>query len=96
MIVGFNEFCGPDLGEAIDQAIAHGAEKVVVITAMMTAGGEHSEVDIPQIIQRAQEQYPHIPILYAWPFEVSEVAKFLAARIERVVREEVFYGTRIS
>jgi sirohydrochlorin cobaltochelatase len=83
VIVGFNEFCGPSVGGAIDQAIAGGAEKVVVLTPMMTQGGEHSERDIPAAIGRAQERHPEVPIVYAWPFEPQEVAKFLASQIER-------------
>jgi len=82
VLVGFNEFCAPSLDEALDQAIARGAERVIVITPMMTRGGEHSEVDIPAAIRRVQERNPGIPILYVWPFEASEVATFLAAQIE--------------
>jgi len=85
VIVGFNEFCAPCLDDAPDQAVARAAEKVIVITPMMTRGGEHSEADIPAAIRRAQERHPDIPILYAWPFEVSEVARFLAAQIDRFV-----------
>ena len=83
VIVGFNEFCAPDLDEALDWAIAHGAKKVIVVTPMMTPGGEHSEVDIPAAIWRAQERHPTIDILYAWPFEASEVAQFLATQAAR-------------
>lgn len=85
VIVGFNEFCAPNLDEALEQAIARGAEKVIVITPMMTRGGGHSEVDIPAAIRRAQGRHPEIPILYVWPLEVSEVAQFLAAQIRRFV-----------
>lgn len=81
VIVGFNEFCGPSLDEALDQAIALNADKIVVITPMMTRGGEHSEIDIPAAIKRAQEKYPEKPIIYAWPFDVTEVAGFLAEHI---------------
>lgn len=87
VIVGFNEFCAPDLDEALDQAIALGADKVIVVTPMMTPGGEHSEVDIPQAIRRAQTQHPEIPIVYAWPFQAPEVAQFLATQIARFAGE---------
>ncbi len=83
VIVGFNEFCAPNLDEALNQAIARRADKIVVITPMMTPGGEHSEVDIPAAIWRAQERHPTIDILYAWPFEASEVAQFLATQAAR-------------
>jgi len=81
VIVGFNEFCAPSLSDALSQAIARGAEKVIVVTPMMTRGGEHAEVDIPANIKTAQAQHPEIPIVYAWPFGVSEVANFLAEHI---------------
>ena len=62
-----------------------GAEKVVVLTPMMTRGGEHSQGESPDAIRAAQERHPAITMLYAWPFEISEVAQFLAAQIERHV-----------
>jgi sirohydrochlorin cobaltochelatase len=81
VIVGFNEFCAPSLDDALNQAIAREAKKIIVITPMMTRGGEHSEVDIPAAVRTAQAQHPETPILYVWPFKVSEVARFLAAQI---------------
>jgi sirohydrochlorin cobaltochelatase len=85
VIVGFNEFCAPSLEDALNEAIAKEAEKVIVITPMMTRGGEHSEVDIPAAVQTVQAKHPEIPILYVWPFKVSEVANFLAAQIANVI-----------
>ena len=81
VIVGFNEFCAPSLNEALSHAIARGAEKIIVVTPMMTRGGEHAEVGIPAAVKTAQAQHPEIPIIYAWPFRVSEVASFLATQI---------------
>jgi sirohydrochlorin cobaltochelatase len=83
--VGFNEFCAPTLDEAVDEAIVNGAEKIIVITPMMTRGGEHSELDIPQALERSKEKYPTIEIVYAWPFDISEVAGFLASQINRFI-----------
>lgn len=83
VIVGFNEFCGPSVEEAIEQAVSQGAEKVITITPMMTRGGEHSERDIASAVTAAQCRHPEIPMVYAWPFEVSEVAAFLAAQTNR-------------
>jgi sirohydrochlorin cobaltochelatase len=81
VVLGFNEFCAPTLDDALDEAVARGAEKVVVVTPMMTRGGEHATVDIPAAIQSAQERHPGILMFYAWPFEVSDVARFLAEQI---------------
>ncbi len=80
VIVGFNEFCAPTLDEALDQAAAQ-AERVIVVTPMMTRGGEHSEVEIPAAIQHAQERHPKVTFKYVWPLDVSAVAQFLAAQV---------------
>ncbi len=84
VVVGFNEFCAPSLDEALDQAAAQGADEIVVVTPMMTPGGEHSEQDIPASIRRAEGRYPSVAFVYAWPFEVDDVARFLATQIEQV------------
>jgi sirohydrochlorin cobaltochelatase len=82
VIVGFNEFCAPSLEAALSQAAESNPGRIVVITPMMTRGGEHSEVDIPSIVRGAQERNPSIPIVYVWPFDPSQVARFLADQIE--------------
>ena len=84
VILGFNEFCAPSLDEALDQAAARGPARVLVITPMMTRGGEHSEVDIPAAIRRAKLRHPDVMMVYAWPFEMGDVARFLGAQITRV------------
>ena len=82
VIVGFNEFCSPSLEEAFDAASKDGSEKIIVITPMMTRGGEHSEKDIPEAIERARKKFPRIQFSYVWPFNLSKVAAFLAEQIQ--------------
>jgi sirohydrochlorin cobaltochelatase len=82
VILGFNEFCAPSLDEALSLA-ASTAESVLVITPMMTRGGEHSEKDIPDSIRRVRTKHPNTNIQYIWPFEVNEVARFLAEQVRR-------------
>jgi len=81
VIVGFNEFCRPSVDEALEQAVELGADDIIVITPMMTQGGEHSEDDIPQSIVRVRERHPHVSIRYAWPFSRTAVASFLAEHL---------------
>jgi sirohydrochlorin cobaltochelatase len=88
VIVGFNEFCAPDVDDSIEKAIEEGAERVIVITPMMTRGGEHSEIDIPAAIRRMQGRYPEVSIIYVWPFEALEVGKFLADQIKGFVENK--------
>lgn len=84
VIMGFNEFCAPSLDEALDQAAVQLPNKVIVITPMMTRGGEHSEHDIPAAIQRAQARHPSMKFIYVWPLDLSATANFLAAQIDRL------------
>jgi sirohydrochlorin cobaltochelatase len=85
--VGFNEFCGPTIEEAIEKAVARKAETIIVVTPMMTPGGIHAEIQIPATVKQARERHPGISIRYAWPFDPSEVAQFLAKRIHQESQE---------
>ena len=87
VIVGFNEFCKPSIIEALETAIAKNPPKILVITPMMTPGGEHSEVDIPAAIEHIRKRHPAIKIKYIWPFDLSKVAKFLADQISTLTHE---------
>jgi len=83
VFVGFNEFCSPSLDEALDLAAGQAAEKIIIVTPMMTRGGEHAERDIPDAVERARERHPMENFTYVWPLPSSEVAEFLAAQIAK-------------
>jgi sirohydrochlorin cobaltochelatase len=83
VFLGFNEFCAPGLDEAMESAASSGAERIFVITPMMTRGGEHSEKDIAQAVKQAQERHTDIKVVYAWPFETCEVSEFLAFHLKK-------------
>lgn len=88
VIVGFNEYCAPSLDEALEKAVAKGADRVVVITPMMTSGGSHSEHDIPESIKGAKTKNPDVEFVYAWPFDRSKAANFLAAQVVSFISKE--------
>lgn len=83
VVLGFNEFCSPTLSRALDEAAALGAGRILVVTPMMTRGGEHYEKDIAQAVDTARQKHPDIEYIYAWPFEAGEVAVFMAAHIKK-------------
>jgi sirohydrochlorin cobaltochelatase len=83
VIVGFNEFCGPSLDEAFAAAAARGAGRVIVVTPMLTQGGEHAERDIPAAIARARTAHREVEFVYAWPFEDAAVIRLLAEQIDK-------------
>jgi sirohydrochlorin cobaltochelatase len=82
VVVGFNEFCAPGLDDALDAAVT-AATRVLVVTPMMTVGGEHAEIDIPAAIERARTRHPAAQFIYAWPFEASRVVRLLADQVRQ-------------
>lgn len=80
--LAYLEFCAPTLEETVDNVVAAGATTVVVVPSMLTPGGVHSEVDIPQILDRLREQYPAVMLHYAWPFDMTRVAHLLAEHLQ--------------
>ncbi len=82
-IVGFNEFCGPSLDAAFAEAAARGAGKVIVVTPMLTRGGDHAERDIPEAIDRARAAHRGTAFVYAWPFPDGAILGLLADQVRR-------------
>jgi len=83
LAVGYNEFCRPSIAEAIEQVIRQGATRVLVVPSMLTPGGVHAEVDIPQALAEVRAAHPAVVIEYVWPFDLDRVAALLAAHITR-------------
>jgi sirohydrochlorin cobaltochelatase len=84
VVLGFNEFCAPTVPAALDQA-AEDAERVVVITPMLTPGGEHAEREIPEQVDEARGRHPGVEFVYAWPYQMADVAAFLTERIRAAI-----------
>jgi len=84
VIPGYLEFCAPDIGASIDEAVSRGAARVIVATTMTTRGGEHSEIEIREIVEAAQKRHPAVRIVYAWPFDTDRVARLFADEIGRM------------
>lgn len=82
-MVGFNEFCAPDISRAIDDAAGQGGDNITVVTPMLTRGGNHAEIEIAGIVKQAEKKHPGTRIVYAWPFETADTAGFLAKQVKR-------------
>ncbi len=81
--LAYNEFCAPTLDEAVEDLIKRGATSITVLTTMLTPGGSHSEIEIPETIACLQQRNPAVTIRYAWPFDLALVAKTLADQVRR-------------
>ncbi|WP_447978583.1 sirohydrochlorin chelatase [Candidatus Nitrospira bockiana] len=81
--VAYNEFCAPTVEEAVAAVIAAGATQISVVPSMLTPGGSHSEVEIPESLARLRARHPGVRIRYAWPFDLPTVAAMLVAHVRR-------------
>jgi sirohydrochlorin cobaltochelatase len=84
--IAYNEFCAPTLEESIAELIHQGATDIVVTTTMFTPGGSHSEIEIPEILDRLRPRHPGVELRYAWPFDLQLLAGTLAEQVQRFLR----------
>ena len=73
----YNEFCYPDIENAISELAEDNFSKIILVTTMITRGGSHSEKEIPEELKKFQAQHPTVDIEYAWPFCMKSFAEFL-------------------
>lgn len=83
LTVAYNEFCAPTVMEAAESLIAGGAREIVVVPSMLTPGGVHSELEIPEALDRLRQRNPGTEIRYAWPFDLGLIAGMLAEHLQR-------------
>ncbi len=82
VVVAYNEFCAPSLEDAVRSVAARGTRRIVVVPSMLTRGGVHSEVEIPEALDAVRAELPAgVEVTYAWPFAEADVAALLAARV---------------
>ena len=82
LTVAYNEFCAPSVEEAITALIAAGARAITVVPSMLTPGGSHAEIDIPQALARLRAAHPEIALRYAWPVDVALLARLLLSHLQ--------------
>jgi len=63
--VAFLEFMEPGLGQAIDAAVARGADRIEVAPVFWAAGG-HLRQDVPVLLDAARARHPGVEI-GLWP-----------------------------
>ena len=81
--IAYNEFCAPTLQEAVHELVVLGVREIVVVPSMLTPGGSHSEIEIPEALERLRRDHRGVSIRYAWPFDLTSVADMLASQIAR-------------
>jgi len=86
--VAFNEFCAPTVEAAFREAVAAGAQEIVLVPTMMTPGGVHSEIEIPEIVAELRAANPEVRVRYAWPFDLDDVAGLLERAVIRAAESQ--------
>ena len=82
LVVAYNEFCAPSLEAAVDELVADGVRSITVVPTMLTPGGSHSEIDIPEALAALRARHDGVTLRYAWPVDVDLLAEMLAAHLE--------------
>ena len=85
----YNEFCYPDIENAISELAEDNFSKIILVTTMITRGGSHSEKEIPEELHKYQKKHPTIDIQYAWPFCMNGFAEFLGVHIESFQKQDL-------
>ena len=83
VFTAFNEFCAPTVLDAIINSAELGADRVIVVTSMLTRGGEHANVDIREAVEKARKEFPDAEFIFAFPFQGKDIARFLAEQVKR-------------
>lgn len=81
--IAYNEFCAPTVEEAVEAMIATGVKSITVVPSMLTPGGSHSEIEIPESLARLQARHPALDLCYAWPFDLAAVSDMLLHQVQR-------------
>jgi sirohydrochlorin cobaltochelatase len=59
------------------------------LTTMITPGGSHAQIEIPQALERCRARFSHLRLHYAWPFEPELVATLLLEQLASSERHDL-------
>jgi sirohydrochlorin cobaltochelatase len=83
LAVAYNEFCAPTLAEAVRALAAEGARDIIAVPSMLTPGGVHTELEIPESIDALRVEFPHLDIRYAWPFRAERLVALFVEHLRQ-------------
>jgi len=86
LVLAYNEFCAPTVAEAVRALAAEGMTDIVAVPSMLTPGGVHAEIEIPEIIDELRVEFPHLSVRYAWPFAGEHLAAFFVDHLRQFER----------
>lgn len=80
------ELCDPDIPSAVEELLNENPEiKVIKAVPLFLFEGIHIKVDIPEILEKKREKYPHVEFRFGKPIGVeSLLADILIKRSEEI------------
>lgn len=82
--VAYLQFNKPSIRDAIERAVADGAEKII-IHPLFLSSGIHVTESIPKIIKQAEEIHPDVKFVYTEPLGFHDkLAEVVLERIQAV------------
>ena len=82
LLLAYNEFCAPAVEDAVAELAASGVTQITVVPTMLTPGGSHSEIEIPETLDGLRARYPQLDLRYAWPADLDLLARMLADHLK--------------
>jgi len=52
-----------------------------IVASMLTPGGVHAKVEIPESIGALRGEHPGVTFRYAWPFDLTQAAALLLGHL---------------
>jgi len=83
LVLAYNEFCAPTVEDAVADLAVRGVTHITVVPTMLTPGGSHSEIEIPEILDDLRTRHPALEIRYAWPTDLDLLAGMLADHLKK-------------
>ena len=81
--VGFLEMTEPPAGVVLDDLVARGCTRIVVLPLMLLAAG-HGKNDVPAVVLEARRRHPRIEVVFGSPLGVArDLVGLLGDRVEQ-------------
>lgn len=79
---GFIELTSPTIVEAVRACVDQGATHIAVVPVLLLTA-QHAKEDIPEEIEKAQKQFPHVHFAYGKPFGIEPtIIDLIKQRVE--------------
>ena len=88
LVLAYNEFCAPTVAEAVRALATEDVTDIVAVPSMLTPGGAHAEIDIPEALLALRTEFPHLSVRYTWPFAAEHLASFFVEHLRRFESKE--------